>query len=111
MTDSKPDISGQDRIVPLSPQSGSETRATHVLVDQESHSGAGPEETSGAEPGRLVVALLLNERPILGHIVESLENRLERDLILPGEFFGSERIRTMDGFVDHRRSDSSTLEE
>ncbi len=43
------------------------------------------------EPGRLVVPLLLNERPILGHILESLENRLQGDLILAGEFFGSVR--------------------
>ena len=33
------------------------------------------------EPGRLVVPLLLNERPTLGHILESLENRLQGDLI------------------------------
>ena len=71
----------------------------------------GPVETPGVEPGRLVVPLLLNERPILGHILESLENRLQGDLILAGEFFGGERIRTMDGLVDHRRSDPSTLEE
>ncbi len=71
----------------------------------------GPVETPGAEPGRLVIPLLLNERLILGHIVECLENRLQGDLILAGEFFGGERIRTMDGLVDHRRSDPSTLEE
>ena len=70
-----------------------------------------PEETSGAEPGRLAVPLLLDEREILGHIVESLEDRRERNLIVPSEFFGTAGIRTMDGFVDHRRSDSSTLEE
>ena len=29
----------------------------------------------------------------------------------PGEFFGSARIRTMDGLVDHRRADSPALEE
>jgi hypothetical protein len=63
------------------------------------------------EPGRLVVPLLLNERPILGHILESLENRLQGDLILAGEFFGGERIRTVDGLVDHRCSDPSTLQE
>ena len=48
------------------------------------------------ESGRLVVPLLLNERPILGHILESLENRLLRDLDVAGEFFGGERIRTID---------------
>jgi len=58
-----------------------------------------------------VVTLLLNERAIRGHIVESLEDRLERDLILPSKFFGTPRIRTMDDLVDHRRSDPSTLEE
>ena len=39
--------------------------------------GAGPVETPGMEPGHLVVPLLLNERPILGDILESLENRLQ----------------------------------
>jgi hypothetical protein len=58
-----------------------------------------------------VVTLLLNERAIRGHIVESLEDRLERDLILLSEFFGTPRIRTMDDLVDHRRADSSILEE
>ena len=63
------------------------------------------------ESGRLVVPLFLNERPILVDILDSLENRLQGDLILAGEFFGGERIRTVDGLVDHRRSDPSTLEE
>jgi hypothetical protein len=58
-----------------------------------------------------VVPLLLNERAILGHIVESLEDSLQRDLILRSKFFGSARIRTIDDLVDDRRSDSSTLEE
>ena len=58
-----------------------------------------------------MVPLLLNERPIPGHILESLENRHQGDLILAGEFFRGERIRTMDGLVDHRRSDPSTLQE
>jgi len=70
-----------------------------------------PVETPGAESGRVVVPLLLNERPIPGHILESLEDRLQGDLILPGEFCGGERIRTMDGLVDHRRPDPSTLQE
>ena len=48
---------------------------------------------------------------ILGYILKSLENRLQGDLILAGEFFGGERIRTVDGLVDHRRSDPSTLQE
>jgi hypothetical protein len=69
------------------------------------------EETSCAEPGRLVVALLLNERTILGRIVQSLEYRRQRNFILPGKFFRCERIRTMDGLVDDRRSDPSTFEE
>jgi len=69
------------------------------------------DETPGAEPRRLVVTLSLDQRPILGNIVESLEYRLQGDLIFPGDFFGRERIRTMDGLVDHRRSDPSTLEE
>ena len=38
------------------------------------------------EPGRLVVPLLLNEREILGHVVESLQDRRERNLIVPSEF-------------------------
>jgi hypothetical protein len=53
---------------------------------------------------------LFNERAILGDIVESLENRLQRYLILPSKFFGSPRIRTIDHLIDHRRSDPSTLE-
>jgi hypothetical protein len=55
------------------------------------------EETSGAEPSRLVVPLLLDEREILGDIFEGLKDRRERNLIFPGEFFGCEGIRTMDG--------------
>ena len=58
-----------------------------------------------------MVTLLLNERPILSHVVESLENRLQGNLIPPGEFLRCERIGTMDGLVDYRRSDPSTLEE
>jgi hypothetical protein len=71
----------------------------------------GPDEPPRAEPGPLVVALLLDQSPILGHIIKRLENRLERNLILPGEFFGRERIRTMNGLVNDRRSDPPTLEE
>ncbi len=69
-----------------------------------------PQETAGSQSGRFVVPLLLNEWAILGHIVESLEDRLQRNLILPSKFFGSPRIRTIDDLVDHRRSNSSTLE-
>ena len=68
------------------------------------------EETARRQAGCFVVTLFLNERAIRGHIVESLEDRLQRDLILPSKFFGSPRIRTMDDLVDDRRSDSSTLE-
>ena len=68
------------------------------------------EQTSGAEPGGLAVALLLDERPIFCRTVERVECRLEGDLVLPGEWFRREWIRTMDGVVDHR-SDPSTLEE
>ena len=38
-----------------------------------SHSWRGPEETPSPEPGRLAITLLLDERPILGHILESLD--------------------------------------
>ena len=44
-----------------------------------------------------MVPLLLDERPMLGHMVESREHGLPGDLIFPGEFFGCEGIRTMDG--------------
>ena len=71
----------------------------------------GPDETSGAEPGRLAVPLLLDKREILGHIVESLKDRREGNLIVLREFFRATGLRAMDGFVDHRRSDPSTLEE
>jgi len=54
---------------------------------------------------------LLDESAILGHIIKSLEDRRERNLIVLREFFGSAGIRTMDGLVDHGRSDPSTLEE
>jgi hypothetical protein len=47
----------------------------------------------------------------LGNILEGFENRLKRYLILPGEFFWREWIRTMNGLVNHRPSDPSTLEE
>jgi hypothetical protein len=54
---------------------------------------------------------LLDERPIPGHIIESLEDRLKRDLIVPSEFLGGAGVRTVDGLVDHCRPDSPTLEE
>jgi hypothetical protein len=47
----------------------------------------------------------------LSHIVESHENRFERDLILPREFFGSKRVGPVNGLVDHRRANRPTLEE
>jgi hypothetical protein len=71
----------------------------------------GPVETPGAKLGRLAVPLLFDEGPILGHIIERLEDRLERNLIVPSEFFGSTRIRTVDGLVDHCRPDPPPLEE
>jgi hypothetical protein len=43
--------------------------------------------------------------------IERLEDRLERNLIVPSEFFGSTRIRTVDGLVDDRRPDPPPLEE
>jgi hypothetical protein len=45
---------------------------------------------------------LHEERPILGHIIESLKDRLQRNLIVPSEFFGSAGIRTVDGLFAHR---------
>jgi hypothetical protein len=71
----------------------------------------GPNETSGAEPCRLAVPLSLDEWKILGHIVESLNDRREGNLIVPSEFFRGSGIRAMDGFVNDRRPDPSTLEE
>ena len=62
-----------------------------------------PDEAPCAEPGRLAVPLLLNEREILGRIVESLEVRREGYLIVPSEFFRAAGIRAMDGFLNHRR--------
>jgi hypothetical protein len=41
------------------------------------------DETTGAEPSRLVVALLFDHRPILGHMIERLQNGLEGDLVRP----------------------------
>jgi hypothetical protein len=44
-------------------------------------------------------------------MVESLEVRRERNLIVVREFFGSAGIRTMEGMVNDRRPDPSPLEE
>ena len=71
---------------------------------------AWPDKAPCAEPGRFAVPLLLNEREILAHIVEGLEDRGERNLIVPSELFRAAGIRTIDGFVNHRRSNPSTLE-
>jgi len=71
----------------------------------------GPAQAPGAKLGRLAVPLLLDERPILGHIVESLKHRFQRKLVVASEFFGSAGIRNVDGLVDHRRSDPPTLGE
>jgi hypothetical protein len=54
---------------------------------------------------------LLDERPILGHIIESLKHRFQRNPVVASEFFGSAGIRTVDGLVDHRRSDPTTIGE
>ena len=108
--DRRPTSPAENRIVSLSPESGSQTRVAQVFVDQESHPGIGPAGLA-REAGRFFVPLSLNQRPILGHIVESFENRLQGNLILLGEFFRRERIRTVDGLIDHRRPDSSALEE
>jgi hypothetical protein len=62
------------------------------------------------EPGRVVVALLLDEGPILGHIVESLKDGRERNLIVSSEFFRAAGIRAMNGLANHRRSNPSPLE-
>ena len=48
-----------------------------------------PVEAAGGQPRRLAVPLLLDESPILGHIIKSLEDRRERNLIVLREFFGS----------------------
>ena len=43
----------------------------------------GADETPCSEPGRLAVPLLLDEREILGHIVKSLKDRRQGNLIVP----------------------------
>jgi hypothetical protein len=48
---------------------------------------------------------------ILGDIIESLEDCFQRNLIVGGKFFGSARVRAVDGLVDNASSDPSTLEE
>jgi hypothetical protein len=60
-----------------------------------------PDETPGAEPCRLALPLLLDERKIMGHIVESLSNRREGNLIVRSEFFRAAGIRPMDSFVNY----------
>ena len=69
------------------------------------------EKAPGAEPGRLVVPLLLDQRPISGHVIEGLQDCLQRNLIAPRKFFGSAGIRTVDDLVDSRRADPPTLKE
>jgi hypothetical protein len=69
----------------------------------------GPDEAPGAESGRLTVPFLLDERKIFGHIVKSFEYRRERDLMVPSELFGRERIGAVDGLLDDHRSDASPL--
>jgi hypothetical protein len=69
-----------------------------------------PDETACPEPGRLAVPLLLDEREILSHIVESLKDRRQGNLIVPSELFLAAGIRSMDGLVNHRRSNPSTLD-
>jgi hypothetical protein len=64
----------------------------------------------GADPRRLALPLLLDQGPIPGHIIQRLQDRLQRDLIFPSEFFGSERIRAVDLLIDHRGADPSALE-
>ncbi len=68
-------------------------------------------ETPGPKVGRLEVAFLLDERPIPGHIIERLEDRLQRNLKVPSEFFGSAGIGTVDPRVDVCCSDPPALEE
>ena len=80
-------------------------------VDKESHSCLGPSRPRARSLAASWSRSCSMSGRIPGHILESLENRLQGDLILAGEFFGGERIRTMDGLVDHRHSDPSTLEE
>jgi hypothetical protein len=53
---------------------------------------------------------LLDQGPILGHIIESLENRLKWNSVVPSELFGSARIGTVDGLVDDCRSNPPPLE-
>jgi hypothetical protein len=48
---------------------------------------------------------------LAGVIIESLKDRLKRNLIVPSEFLGRSGIGTMDGLVDHRRPDPPPLEE
>jgi len=60
-------------------------------------------EAPGAKLGRLAVALLLDEWPILGHIIESLKGRFKRNLIVPSKFLGSSGVGTMNGLVNDRR--------
>jgi hypothetical protein len=70
----------------------------------------GPDETPCPKLGRLAVPFLLDEREVFGHIVESLKNCREGNLIVPSEFFRTAGIRAVDGFVNHRRSNPTTLE-
>jgi hypothetical protein len=66
---------------------------------------------SGADPGRLAIALLLDERPIPGHIIDCPKHRLQWNLKVPSEFLRCPGIRAVDSLVDDRRADAPALEE
>jgi hypothetical protein len=67
-------------------------------------------ETAGAKARRFTISLLLDKRPVLGDILEGLQDRLQRNLVIPREVLGGAGIRTVDGLVNDRGADAATLE-
>ena len=61
--------------------------------------------------GRVAVSLLLDERPIPGHVIEGLKDCFQGNPITTREFFGGKRVGSVDDLVNHRRSDPSPFEE
>jgi hypothetical protein len=71
--------------VTLSLKTCGKSPVRHIPVEQKPHISAGLSSPPGAEIGGLAVRLLLDQRPILRRVVESLEDRLQRNLKVLGE--------------------------
>ena len=70
--------------MPLSPESKGKTWAAEVLVDEEYSFLFGSPSRPGRGAWPPLGPALAQPRPILGHMVEGLENRFQGNLMLPG---------------------------